>query len=166
MKMRHIVLARIDDRLIHGQIVTSWCKSTNANTILIVDDKLSDDSFTQRLLRAAAPPDIKVEIMNLPAAALWLAEDDSKDQRIILLSKTPQVMEELIKNGIPLKSVNLGGMGAKAGRSKLNKNISASPEEVDCLRRMLENEVEIFYQLVPVERPVNMINILKGESTK
>jgi len=75
-------------------------------------------------------------------------------------------MEELIKNGITLKSINLGGMGAKAGRSKLNKNISASPEEVNCLRRMLENEVEIFYQLVPVERPVNMMNILKGEITK
>lgn len=44
--MRQIVLARIDDRLIHGQIVTSWCKSTNASTILIVDDRLSEDNFT------------------------------------------------------------------------------------------------------------------------
>ena len=164
--MRQIVLARIDDRLIHGQIVTSWCKSTNASTILIVDDRLSEDNFTQRLLRAAAPPDIKVEIMDLHAAVTWLAENDSTNQRIILLSKTPQVMEELIKNGITLKSINLGGKGAKAGRSKLNKKISASPEEVNCLRRMLENEVGIFYQLVPVERPVNMMNILKGEITK
>lgn len=164
--MRQIILARIDDRLIHGQIVTSWCKYTNANTILIVDDKLNEDSFTQRLLRAAAPPDIKVEIMDLSAASLWLAEDDSRNQRIILLTKIPQVMENLINNGIPIKSVNLGGMGAKAGRSKLNKNISANQEEVDSLRRMLENEVDIFYQLVPVERPVNMINILKGDSTK
>ena len=93
--MRQIILARIDDRLIHGQIVTSWCKYTNANTILIVDDKLNEDNFTQRLLRAAAPPDIKVEIMDMSAAAMWLAEDDSRGQRIILLTKTPQVMEKV-----------------------------------------------------------------------
>ena len=60
--MRNIVLARIDDRLIHGQIATAWTKTTSATKIVIADDPLTKDTFTQRLLRAAAPHDITVEI--------------------------------------------------------------------------------------------------------
>lgn len=161
--MSSLVLARIDDRLIHGQIVTSWCKSTNANIILIADEKLSKDSFTQRLLRAAAPPDIKVEIMDIENGALYLRENEQSSQKIILITKVPEVMEQLIALGVKIDSINLGGMGAKTGRRQLNKNISASPEEVECLKRLMEKGIELYYQLVPAERATNLRSVLKGE---
>ncbi len=161
--MSNLVLARIDDRLIHGQIVTSWCKSIRANIILIADENLSKDSFSQRLLRAAAPPDIKVEIMDAEGSTEYLRQNELASQKIILLTKVPQVMEELISRGVEITSINLGGMGAKTGRRQLNKNISASPEEVDCLRRLMDNGIEIYYQLVPAERSTNLRSIIKGE---
>lgn len=154
--MRNIVLARIDDRLIHGQIVTSWCKATSANRIVIVDDPLSKDSFTQRLLKAAAPSDIIVDILGFDQAVQFLQEDDHGEGKVILLTKTPKVMEDLINQNIFIKTIILGGMGAKTGRSKLNKNISASTEEVDCMKRIINGGTEIFYQLVPAERPINV----------
>lgn len=61
--MKNIVLIRIDDRLIHGQVVTQWIKDTNGNRILIVDDKLVNDRMMMRILKAAAPPGVKVEVM-------------------------------------------------------------------------------------------------------
>ncbi|MFZ3071130.1 MAG: PTS sugar transporter subunit IIB [Anaerolineaceae bacterium] len=154
--MRNIVLARIDDRLIHGQIVTSWCKATSANRILIVDEALSKDSFTQRLLKAAAPSDIAVDILGFDQAVQYLMENDRGEDRIILLTKTPKVMEDLINQSISIKTIILGGMGAKTGRSRLNKNISASVEEVECIKRIISNGTEMFYQLVPAEHPVNV----------
>jgi len=154
--LRNIVLARIDDRLIHGQIVTSWCKATSANRIVIVDDPLSKDSFTQRLLKAAAPSDIIVDILGFDQAVQFLQEDDHGEGKVILLTKAPKVMEDLINQNIFIKTIILGGMGAKTGRSKLNKNISASTEEVDCMKRIINGGTEIFYQLVPAEHPINV----------
>ncbi|MEA5048120.1 MAG: PTS sugar transporter subunit IIB [Eubacteriales bacterium] len=158
--MRNIVLARIDDRLIHGQIVTSWCKSTSANGILIADDSLSKDTFTQRLLKAAAPPDVTVVIHDVTGAAAFLSEEGAPGERWILLTKAPEAMERLLDAGIRMTKIILGGMGMKAGRTRFNKNVSASPEETACMKRLVERGIDMQYQLVPRELPVNIKKLL------
>jgi PTS system mannose-specific IIB component len=154
--MKNIVLARIDDRLIHGQVVTHWCKTTDANTILIVDDLLTEDAFTQRILKAAAPPSIQVEIVTIKDAVEYLKQNGKSGENIMILTKVPQTMEALVNNGISIKKIILGGMGQKTGRKKLNKNIFTTDEESVSIKRILEADVEMWYQLVPVERPVNV----------
>jgi PTS system mannose-specific IIB component len=161
--MNEIVLARIDDRLIHGQIVTSWCKTTNANHIVIVDDNVRQDQFSQRLLKAAAPPGTKVDIFSQEEGAEKLKNEEGSQNRTILITKAPAAMEFLIDRGIDLRRIVLGGIGAKAGRSQLNKNVSASPEEIESLKRMMQKGIEIIYQLVPAENPVNIKRFIKGE---
>ncbi|MDR3644080.1 MAG: PTS sugar transporter subunit IIB [Clostridia bacterium] len=158
--MRNIVLARIDDRLIHGQIVTAWLKQTNGNTIAIVDDLLPKDPFMLRILKAASPPGISVEILNVEDAIAFLSEDSPAEERLVILTKIPQAMEKLIDGGILLEKIILGGMGAKAGRQKFNKNISASPEEVESMKHILGKNVELLYQLVPNDRPADVKKLL------
>ncbi len=158
--MRNIVLARIDDRLIHGQIVTSWCKSTSASGILIADDSLSKDIFTQRLLKAAAPPDVTVVILDVSGTAAYLSEAGEPSERWILLTKAPEAMERLLDAGVPLTKIILGGMGMKAGRTRFNKNVSASPEETACMKKLVERGIDMQYQLVPRELPVNIKKLL------
>ncbi len=158
--MRNIVLARIDDRLIHGQVVTAWVKTTSANRILIADDALMADTFTRRLLKAAAPPGIAVDIYGVNDALGFLLQEGGEKENLILLTKAPQQMETLINSGVAMKTIILGGMGAKPGRSRFNKNISASPEEVKSIRNMVEGGIEILYQLVPSEVPVNVKKFL------
>ena len=158
--MKNIVLTRIDDRLIHGQVVTHWCKSTDTNLIVIVDDQLIQDSFTQRILKAAAPPLIKVEIFNIQEGVRFLKQDSIQGENIMILTKIPQTMEALIDNGIPLKKIILGGMVARAGRKRINKNIHASDEEIASIKNILAKGTEMWYQLVPVERAVNVKSFL------
>jgi len=158
--MRNIVLARIDDRLIHGQVVTHWCKRTDANFILVIDDSLLQDLFTQRILKAAAPPSVKVDILGVQDAVLFLKQDGTKDEKLIILTKIPQTMEALVNNGIPLKEIILGGMVAKAGRKRINKNIHASEEEIDSIKKIIAKGTEMWYQLVPVERATNVKSFL------
>lgn len=158
--MRNIVLARIDDRLIHGQVVTAWVKTTSANRILIADDVLVADSFTKRLLKAAAPPGITVDILGVNDAVDFLFQDGAEKENLIVLTKAPQQMEKLINSGVMIKTIILGGMGAKPGRSRFNKNISASPDEVESIRNMVEGGIEILYQLVPSEVSVNVKKFL------
>lgn len=150
--MKNIVLARIDDRLIHGQVVTSWVKQTNATNIVIVDDPLTKNTFMQRLLRAAAPQDITVQILTREDGVNYLSGEAVEGENIILLVKAPEYIEALLDGGVMMDKVILGGMGAKEGRNRFNRNVSASPEEVETIRRILARGVEMFYQLVPEER--------------
>lgn len=159
--MRKIALARIDDRLIHGQIVTAWCRTTSVTTILIADDALVNDSFTQRLLKAASPPDISVMILAVEMAGDFLKEDAVSDERIMLLTKTPEEMEKLAEAGVAFEKIVLGGMGMKPGRNRFNKNVSASPEEVACMKRIVDRGIDMQYQLVPREIPINIKNLFK-----
>jgi PTS system mannose-specific IIB component len=154
--MRDIVLTRIDDRLIHGQVVTAWVKITDANRIIIVDEALVKDTFMQRILKTAAPTGISVEVFSVENAAQMLKEEAVKGEKIMILTKTPQPLEQLLEADVEIGTIVLGGMGLKGGRKKFYKNISASEEEVACMRRIIEKGTVIQAQMVPDERPTNI----------
>ncbi len=158
--MRNIALTRIDDRLIHGQVVTAWVKQTNANQIVIVDDPLTKDMFMQRILRSAAPAGITVQVMSRENGAAWLKEDSPAGEGVIILVKGPEALEYLLDAGVKLPVIVLGGMGNKPGRKKFNKNVSASDEEVECLKRLEQKGSTVQFQLVPDEHPVPLSKML------
>ena len=153
--MKNIVLIRIDDRLIHGQVVTQWIKDTNGNRILIVDDKLVNDRMMMRILKAAAPP-VKVEVMTVADAETELKQDAVPGENIVILVKVPLVLEALIDAGIPMQKIVLGGMGLTPKRKKFNKNVAATDEEVECMKRIVAKGVPMEFQLVPAERAINV----------
>lgn len=157
-----VVLYRIDDRLIHGQIMTAWSKSTKTNRILIIDNTVAQDPFMQKVLTMAAPRDIKVEIHTLESG-LNALKDQGKNinDKILVLVKTPQVIEFLVTNGLPIKFLNVGGMGAGANRKSIYKNVSASQEEIATFKRLHDMGVEIEFRIVPDDKSVLMNKILK-----
>ena len=160
--MKQIVLTRIDDRLIHGQVVTAWVKHTNGNKIVIIDDALAKDNFMQKILKAAAPPQISVDVFNAKTAAEMLKGETDENERLILLVKTPEIIENFINEEIIPMNINLGGMGAKPGRKKFYRNVSASQEEIASMKRIINKGGSIQLQLVPGERPVDVKGILEG----
>ena len=158
--MRNILVTRIDDRLIHGQVVTAWIKQYPINRILIIDDELSKNKLMGRIYKAAAPVGIEVVIMNQDMAEGFIKETLVPKENLMILVKVPQVLEGLISKGIAINKVILGGMGAKPGRKTFNKNVSANEEETGCFKRMIEGGVEIYYQLVPNDKEVNIRKLL------
>lgn len=158
--MRNVVLARIDDRLIHGQVVTGWMKVTNGNKIYIVDDKLKQDTMMQMVLKTAAPVGTKVFIQSVEEAVEALKKPEKPNERIVILAKVPQVFEKMLEQGIVLPTIVLGGMGLTAQRQRFYKNVAASSEELECMRRIISHGTEIVYQLVPDEPSKNIKSLL------
>ncbi|MFZ7132296.1 MAG: PTS system mannose/fructose/N-acetylgalactosamine-transporter subunit IIB [Eubacteriales bacterium] len=158
--MKNIVLTRIDDRLIHGQVVTAWVKQTKGNRIIIVDDQLSTDSFMQQVLHMAAPTGIKVEVVNTVEGSKLLKMEPKINEKLIILTKGPQVLEQLIINGVEINTIILGGIGAKSGRKKFYRNISIDDEELNCFKRLIDNDVKVFMQIVPDERAISMEKLI------
>lgn len=154
--MKNIILTRIDDRLIHGQVVTAWIKQYPINKILIIDDELSQNRLMERIYKAASPMGVEVLIQAVSGAVEFLKEEPLRGEKLLILVKVPEIIETLLKEGILIKKVILGGMGARNGRRTFNRNVSASEEEIQCLKRMVEGGVEIFYQLVPNDKAVNV----------
>lgn len=155
--MKNLVLVRIDDRLIHGQVVTQWMKDTHANKVLIVDDKLPDDALMKRVLKAAAPPGVKCIIKSITDAIPYIQGDPkTDDEAILVLVKFPAVIEALLDAGIPLPKVILGGMGIREDRKVFNRNVAANNDEIECMKRIMAKGSALVYQLVPSDAPVDV----------
>lgn len=158
--MKDILVTRIDDRLIHGQVVTAWIKQYPINKILIIDELLSKNKLMGRIYKAAAPVGVEVMIMDQADAADFLKGDPFVKEHLMILVKIPQVLEQLLDDGITISKIILGGMGAGPDRKTLNKNVSASEAERACMKRVIDRGIDIFYQLVPVEKEVNIKKML------
>lgn len=149
--MSNIVLARIDDRLIHGQVMTAWIHELNVDEILIIDDATFKNSFLTSVMKSAIPSNIKLSIYDTDGGLDYIKESKSN---LILLVKTPNIILELINNGVVINKLNVGGMGSKPGRSKLYRNISATEEEVHILKEIKEKGTDVFIQVVPSDKRV------------
>lgn len=160
--MRNIVLARIDERLIHGQIATSWLKiKANPNYILIVDNKLVNDAMQKRLLNIVAGQlGVTVDIKNEDDASKWLLEDGVPGQNVIVMTKTPGPMLAMLRNGVRFQEIILGNMGMATGRKRFNRNISASEQEIQQFRDIIAAGTEIYYQMVPTDLKKSIDSLL------
>ncbi|MDQ0363209.1 PTS system mannose/fructose/N-acetylgalactosamine-transporter subunit IIB [Breznakia pachnodae] len=148
--MKNIVWTRIDDRLIHGQVMTQWIQYTSANEVLIIDDGVAKDSFLQMVMKSSVPKTINLEVRSVEEAVDYL-KDDSKSEKIIILVKTPIVLDELANNGIDFELINVGGIGAKAGRKSMYKNISVSEDEKTAFRNLVDKGVNVFFRVVTTD---------------
>lgn len=159
--MGNIVLARIDDRLIHGQVMTAWVQHTGGNEIVIADDKVAKDPFLCAVITGAVPKHLKAQAMTLKDAAAYLKEkEDDQEKKFIILTKGPDAYLELIQSGVNIQEINLGGMGSRQGRTKLYKNISAGQDERDMFQELTEKNVHIYIQVVPNTEKVELNKVL------
>lgn len=149
--MRNIVMARVDERLIHGQVMTSWLKVTDANTVLVVDGPSASNAFLRRILFAAAPKNIELQVMGEEDAAAYLAQESPAGERVFLLAKTPGPFLRLIRGGIRPQEVILGNMGGAAGRKRFSRSINASDAEIGEFRDILAAGVGLYCQMVPTD---------------
>ena len=145
-------LVRIDDRLIHGQVIAVWCKHRRFTHILIVDDGVAADPFMQEVLSLAAPPGLQVDVLSIEGGIDALSQDAPGRKTTMVLLKSPQAAKQLYNGGARYDALNVGGIGNAPGRKNIFKNISASEEEIAIFKYLAEKGVEITLLTVPGER--------------
>lgn len=159
--MRNIVLTRVDERLIHGQVMTSWLKLCCANVILIIDSASATNAFLRRILFAATPKDVELLVMTEADAAAYLKEDSPAGEKVLVLTKTPQPLLAMLQSGVTLQEIILGNMGGGPGRKRFNKSISASAEEIQAFRDIVALGVNVCCQMVPSDSKEDVRKLLK-----
>jgi len=147
----NLVLARVDDRLIHGQVVVACCPAMGAERIILANDAAAGDELQVRLYRAAVPPSIEVEILSLPAAAgrLRALEESGDEIPTLLVVEDPGDMLTLVAEGAPVAAVNLGGLHHHANSEEFWPGFFLDASQVEAVRRLVEAGVEVYAQTVP-----------------
>ena len=127
--MQSIVLTRVDDRLVHGQVMTSWVKATGANKIMVVDDGVAQDELMKTVLKGVVPSQVKLGIFSVAKAVDRMVKGFKDTDKVIMLVKTPETVWRMQQAGVEFKTLNIGGMGIRSDRTTLYQNIAASESE-------------------------------------
>jgi PTS system mannose-specific IIB component len=155
-------LVRIDDRLIHGQVVAVWLRALGAKRIVIVDDETARDEFLREVLTLASPQGVPVEVCDLASGAVRCLELAGAPEPVMVLARSPRTILSLREAGVPIEVVDLGGMGAAPGRRRLHKTISASPDEIRDLRALEQLGTRVVIQIVADDRPIPFRSVDSG----
>src|SRR5687767_5344258 len=161
-----ILLYRIDDRLIHGQVVVGWGQPLDIGFIVLVDDDVAASDWEQELYRMGVPPDMEVYFESVDSAATSLARYRADARPGILLTGDIETMRRLIDAAGGITAVNLGGIHHRAGRTQRLRYVFLAPDEEHALRGLADAGVEISAQDVPAARQVALAELLEGRSER
>ncbi len=150
-----VVLYRIDDRLVHGQVMMAWSKIYQSRRIFIVDDQTAADSFLCDVMKMAVPGDYDLHIYSTEKAVEAI-QNDPPDKKTMVLAKTPQTMQALQQGGTGMKELNVGNIGAGPGRKAVMRNIQMSPKELDTLKEIQTAGVRVYLQIFPDAKAVDL----------
>ncbi|OEG70398.1 hypothetical protein ATZ36_04530 [Candidatus Endomicrobiellum trichonymphae] len=158
-----IVLARIDDRLVHGQIVQGWLRILNVDIILIVSDIVILDAMQQMLMTIAVPANIRLDIKNLKDATNAITSGQYDKDKVMILAVSPSDVLYMIENGAGFKSVNVGGMRFINGKRQLLHNLCVNDSDVESLHKIHIKSVEIEGRILPEDEKKDIASIIEKE---
>lgn len=149
-----IALFRVDDRLVHGQVVIGWGRPLGADFVVVVDPVLAASRWEQELYRMGVPPEIELVFSDVAQAVRRAPEWEARKGVGILLTGDIATMRALREGGWPIPRVNLGGVHAGPGRTERLPYLFLSPAELEDLRALERAGVAVAAQDVPTADPV------------
>ena len=146
--MPNILLTRIDNRLIHGQVATQWTGAIDANLLLVANDNVAGDKMRQGLMNMAAPSYAQTRFFTVQKT-IDIIGKASPAQRIFIICETPQDVVRLVEGGVPIKKVNIGNMHMADGKRQVATSVAVDDSDVAAFKRLQELGVELSIQRVP-----------------
>ena len=152
---------RVDERLIHGQVLLKWLKKTGCERLFIVDNQVAADPVIQSVLKMSVPGNVKAEFLTVIEGRTKIREDT---EDIFILIKELETVCRLADAGILTESVNIGRLPYMRGKKKICDNVFIGEKEGEELMRLLDQGTKIFVQMVPDSEPVSLTReMIRGE---
>lgn len=155
----NIVLVRVDNRLIHGQVAVTWSSHVGANLIIVVDDDVAKDKTQQMLMDLAAPPEVETRYFSVKETIDKLPKA-SPEQKIFLVVKEIRTVVRLVENGIKFREVNIGNMHFKEGKKQISSTVSVDENDIADFKKLNELGVNCEVRRVPTEKGFNIMNLI------
>ena len=144
----NILLTRIDNRLVHGQVATQWNSSLGSNLILVANDDVSTNAMRQNLMKMAAPAGVATRFFSLQKTIDVIGKASPR-QKIFIVAESPEDVLALVKGGVPIKKVNIGNMHMAEGKRQVATTVAVDDADVAAFRELQERGVELEIRRVP-----------------
>ncbi|NLC41826.1 MAG: PTS N-acetylgalactosamine transporter subunit IIB [Erysipelothrix sp.] len=158
--MPNIVLTRIDNRLIHGQVATQWTNVIGANLLLVANDEVSTNKARQGLMDMSAPQSAQTRYFSIQKT-IDVIHKAADRQKIFIICENPQDVLKLVEGGVPIKKVNIGNMHHAEGKRPAGRSVSVDDDDVATFRRLQELGVELEIKRVPTESAEDVNKLFK-----
>lgn len=156
----NIILTRIDNRLVHGQVGVVWTSSIGANLLLVANDAAAKSELQQELMSATAETSgVGIRFWSLEKTATTI-EKASPRQKIFLIVKTPQDALSLVQGGVPITDLNVGNMHYSEGKVQLTKKVYVDQNDKDSFSKLVDLGVNVYIQDVPEERKIAIKDVI------
>ncbi len=155
-----IGLARIDDRLIHGQVATRWTKETNVNRIIVVSDEVAADTVRKTLLTQVAPPGVSAHVVDVAKAIRVYDNPKYANDRVMLLFTNPTDVVRVVEGGVKIPSVNIGGMAFKQGKTQVTNAVSVDQKDIDAFKKLNSQGIELEVRKVSSDSRLKMMDLI------
>lgn len=156
----NIGLARIDDRLIHGQVATRWTKETNVTRIIVVSDEVAADTVRKTLLTQVAPPGVTAHVVDVAKMIRVYNNPKYAGDRVMLLFTNPTDVERIVEGGVKLTSVNIGGMAFRQGKTQVNNAISVDEKDIEAFKKLNARGIELEARKVSTDQKLKMMDLI------
>lgn len=156
-----IALARIDDRLIHGQVATRWTKETRVKRIIVVSDEVAKDQVRSTLLKQVAPPGVTAHIVDVDKCIRVYNNTKYAGERVMLLFTNPTDVKRLVEAGVEINSVNIGGMAFHEGKTQVTNAVSINQNDIEAFNYLNKNKIELEIRKVSSDSKVQMMDLIK-----
>ncbi len=155
-----IGLARIDDRLIHGQVATRWTKETNVSRIIVVSDEVAADNVRKTLLTQVAPPGVTAHVVDIDKMIRVYNNPKYSQDKVMLLFTNPADVERVVEQGVQIKSVNIGGIAFRQGKKQINNAVSVDEQDIEAFKKLNARGIELEVRKVSSDPKLNMMELI------
>ena len=155
------VLARIDSRLLHGQVATAWTKTVKPTRIIVVSDGVAKDELRKNLIGQAAPPGVKANVVPVDKMIQVAKDPRFGNTKAMLLFETPQDALRAIEGGVDVKELNIGSMAHSVGKIAVSKVLSLGKDDVKTFEKLKAKGIQFDVRKVPNDSKENMDDIIK-----
>lgn len=150
MSIPNILMTRIDNRLVHGQVGVTWTNSLGANLVLVANDQAAGDLMQQNLMDMVVSDGVQTRYFTLQKT-IDVIHKAAERQKIFIVCKTPQDVLTLVKGGVPIRFVNVGNMHFAEGKRQIHKTVSVDDSDVVVFRELEQLGVTCEIRRVPDE---------------
>ncbi|AUU90471.1 PTS mannose transporter subunit IIAB [Phytobacter diazotrophicus] len=155
-----IGLARIDDRLIHGQVATRWTKETNVTRIIVVSDEVAADNVRKTLLTQVAPPGVTAHVVDVAKMIRVYNNPKYAGERVMLLFTNPTDVLRIVEEGVKITTVNIGGMAYRQGKTQVNNAVSVDEKDIAAFKKLNERNIELEVRKVSNDPKLKMMDLI------
>jgi len=158
-----ISMVRIDDRLIHGQVVFAWTKMLNATVIVVPDDSAAADPMQKTMMKAATPIGVRSAIVSIADGAALLTGPKLTKEKVLVVVRGPASAVGLINAGVEIKKITIGNMRGESGKKRVSKEVAVNEEEWNSFKELDSKGIDLIIQWLPGGDSKNLNEVLKKQ---